>query len=80
MDPNDIAPAQPLGMTDLEEALRGSDGRAVASSLIERFTTLIEAYSLRIKTGLAPDEFKRAEAILGALASAREIVLAFPKG
>jgi hypothetical protein len=75
--PNDFGKTD-FGMTDLEEALRKPGGRAVRDGLVSRLDSLMADLGTRIKAGLPPAEFTRAQAIAKALAAARAIVVAFP--
>lgn len=77
--PAPLAPADlPVGMTEIEERLRGPDGAAFREELLETLDREIEAIRVRLAEGLPPDEYARATTIGRALAAARDIVLAFP--
>jgi hypothetical protein len=77
----DVPPVPPMdfGMTDIEEALRGPDGQAVRAALMARLDQRSAEFAAKLKSGLPPAEYGRADAIAKALAAAREIVIAFPQ-
>jgi hypothetical protein len=77
----DAPPAQPIdfGMTDLEEKLRGPGGKAARAALISRLEQLGSEFAAKLKSGLTPADYAKADAIAKALAAAREIVIAFPE-
>jgi hypothetical protein len=77
----DATPAQPIdfGMTDLEERLRGPDSKTTRAALVARLEQLAGEFATKLKTGLSPADYARADAIANALAAAREIVIAFPE-
>jgi hypothetical protein len=72
-------PSQPVdfGMTDIEEALRGPQGPSVRQELLERLDRLTGEFSEKLRLGLPPTDYARAQAIANALAAAREVVVAF---
>ena len=69
------APGADFGMTDIEEALRGPDAESVRFALIDRLTRQSAEFAVKLKSGLPPAEFRRADAIAKALAAALEIVI-----
>ena len=77
LNTNETPAADPLGMTDIEDRLRGPDGEAYRQELLNSLTNLDEKLTSRMAPGLAPDEFERARLLRLAVASAKEIVLVF---
>lgn len=69
-----------FGITDLEEALRGPDGRRVQEQILARLAARLAAVSSAIDQGLGAGVYDDALAIRRALASARDVVLRFPTG
>lgn len=63
-----------LGMTDLEEQLKGSGGRDLRAALLSRLTQLDGDLALKIGTGLRPKDFVRASAIRSAVGTAKSIL------
>lgn len=67
-----------FGMTDLEEALRGPDGRRVRDETLAQLEARLAEVSAAIDRGLGPDVYDAAIAIRRSLASARDVMLRFP--
>ncbi|MEL6681600.1 MAG: EscE/YscE/SsaE family type III secretion system needle protein co-chaperone [Pseudomonadota bacterium] len=69
---------QDFRMTDLEERLTSSEGAALKTEILNRLAASGEEITAKIKAGLPPDEFEKAQALYEALAAAHEIVSVFP--
>lgn len=65
-------------MTDLEERLASPEGAAVQSDILNKLGATGDGIARKIKLGLPPDEFQKAQAVYQALAAAHEIVSIFP--
>lgn len=74
-----LAPPIDFSMTDLEERLRGPDGKTTRAALTARLEQLTGEFAAKLKSGLTPADYAKANAIAKALAAAREIVIAFPE-
>lgn len=61
----------PFGMTDLEEHLRADNGAEVGAAILSRLAQLDGDIGAMVRRGLAPDDFRRAKAIQGAIAAAQ---------
>ena len=77
LNTNETPPADPFGMTDIEERLRAPDGEEYRKRLLDSLEDLDSRLSSKMAPGLAPDEFERVRLLRQAVASAREIVLVF---
>ena len=66
-----VSPAD-FGMTDLEEALRGPNGPAVAKDLINRLNALDDSLKSKMAAGVTPEEFTKLGVIRNSFAAARE--------
>ncbi len=71
-------PDQPVGMTDLEEVLRGPGGADARDQAVERVEAAMRRIHEAIHNGLPADEHKAAMDIREALAHGRVLLLAFP--
>jgi hypothetical protein len=69
-------PPADFAMTELEEALKGPDGKSAAAAILARFDNLAEEIAAHQRSGPSPRDYARAEVIGNALAAAREIVIA----
>jgi hypothetical protein len=67
-----------FAMTELEEKLRAPGGSRVRQILLERFAFLNKALEIRMKPGLPPEDYSRAEALRNAIAAAQNIMINFP--
>lgn len=68
-----------LAMTELDDRLRGPEGTAASAAILGRFGKLINQLEEAKQSGLDPDSFARAEALLKAVAIASKTVVAFTK-
>lgn len=74
---NDL-PELPLGMTDLEEALRGPNGVAVRDESVEQLEAAMRRIHAAIHAGLPAAEHDSAMVVREGLAVGRAILLAYP--
>jgi hypothetical protein len=65
-----------FAMTELEEALKGADGKSAASALLSRLDELAGEIAAHQRAGSSPRDYAQAEAISNAIAAARKIVIA----
>jgi hypothetical protein len=65
-----------FAMTELEEALKGPDGKLVAGAILSRFDNLAGEIAAHQRAGPSPRDYAKAEAIGNAIAAARKIVIA----
>lgn len=68
-----------LAMTELDDRLRGPEGTAISAAILGRFANLINELEEAKLSGLDPESFARAEALLKAVATASKTVIAFTK-
>jgi hypothetical protein len=68
-------PAAMFGMTDLEEALQGPDGAAIRAGVIARLDALATNLQQQMDRGIEPNRFETARRILGAVATARRVMV-----
>jgi hypothetical protein len=68
-----------FAMTELEEALKGPDGKLVASALLSRLDNLAGEITAHQHSGPSPRDYAQAEVIGSANAAAREIVIAISR-
>jgi hypothetical protein len=67
-----------FAVTELEGKLRGPDGKALRNALIVKFDNITKDLNSYIASGPAPADYAGAEAMLKAIAAAREIVISMP--
>ena len=68
----------PLGMTDLEEAMRSPGGAAVRDAAVARLDAAIGRVCAELDSGLGAEGYDRAEKIRDGLTMALAVVSAFP--
>jgi hypothetical protein len=70
-------PAKPavFAMTELEEKLKGPDGKSVADAVLSRLDELAAEIAAHQRAGPSPRDFAQAEVIGHAIAAARAIVI-----
>lgn len=68
-----------FGMTEIEEGLRSDPDGSFRASLLDRLDGCAAEIGRRLADGVSPQEFTDGNAILRALAAAKEIVILFPK-
>lgn len=68
-----------FGMTEIEEGLRTDDDGSFRARLLDRLDGSAAEIGRRLAAGVSPQEFTNGNAILRALAAAKEIVILFPK-
>lgn len=72
-------PAFDFGMTEIEEGLRSDPDGSFRAALLERLDGTAAAIGRKLADGVSPQEFTNGNAILRALAAAKEIVILFPR-
>ena len=77
LNTNETSPAEPFGMTDIEDRLRGPDGETYRQDLLNSLNSIEERLTVDLASGLSREAFEQVRQVLGAVASAKEIVLAF---
>lgn len=74
----DALPAQTaFGMTELEEKLKGQNGKIVVQTVLERLDRLKDDLTSSQREGLSLNEYSQSEVIINAVAAARSIVIRF---
>jgi len=63
-----------MGMTELEEAMRGPDGADVVGNALERLSNCERTLNCAIDKGISPVECESVHSLKRALLRAREIV------
>jgi hypothetical protein len=64
-----------FAMTDLEEKLKGPDGKSVAGAILSRLDELAAEIATHQRAGPSPRDYAQAEVIGHAIAAARAIVI-----
>ena len=77
LNTNETPPSEPFGMTDIEDRLRGPEGEAYRQELLKSLNLIEERLSADLNSGLSREAYEQARQVLAAVASAKEIVLAF---
>lgn len=73
--PDQPAPAaEPFGMTDLEDALRGPDGPAVRDRVLSRIETLQDTVDSALAQGVARNQYEATRTISAALRAAHGLL------
>lgn len=68
-----------FGMTEIEEGLRSDPDGSFRAGLLERLDGTAAEIGRKLADGVSPQEFTDGNALLRALAAAKEIVILFPK-
>lgn len=61
-------------MTELEERLGAEDATEVRAAVLSRLVHLDDAVGVMVRRGLTQEEFRRAQAVRGAVAAARNFL------
>ena len=77
LNTKETPPAEPFGMTDIEDRLRGPDAEAYRQDLLNSLNSIEKNLTSDLASGLSREAFEQVRLVLGAVASAKEIVLAF---
>jgi type III secretion system (T3SS) needle YscE family protein len=64
-----------FAMTELEEKLKGPDGKSAANAILSRLDNLTAEITAHQHSGPSPRDYSRAEVIGDALAAARTVVI-----
>ena len=64
----------PFGMTDFEERIRADDAGEVRAAVLSRLAQIDRDIGAMVRRGLSPEEFRRAQALLSAVAAARDFL------
>jgi hypothetical protein len=64
-----------IAMTELEEKLKGPDGKTASDAILSRFDNLAEEIAAHQRAGPSPRDYAQAEVIGNAIAAARGIVI-----
>lgn len=75
---DEAAAGQVIGMTDLEDRLRGHSGEDVRKAVLERLDALERHLVAEAKAGLPVAAFERNTRIGKAVLAARAVIVAFP--
>jgi hypothetical protein len=68
-----------FAMTELEEALKGPDGKSASDAILSRLDNLAAAIAAHQRAGPSPRDYAQAEVIGNAIAAARRVVISISR-